>query len=117
MPTRSTTLSPTPRTTINRGKDRTVADRKHLLEFLSDGLVAHLGVIAGEHPVVLPTAYAIDPDGPDGGGTLYLHGSVAAGWHYSTWQGRRSATLPSRTSASRKPSSNSWSLGSCPAPT
>ena len=29
-------------------------------------------------PLVLPTAFAVDPDGPDEGGTLYLHGSVAS---------------------------------------
>jgi nitroimidazol reductase NimA-like FMN-containing flavoprotein (pyridoxamine 5'-phosphate oxidase superfamily) len=27
---------------------------------------------------VIPTVFAADPDGPDRGGTLYLHGSVAA---------------------------------------
>lgn len=74
------TLSPTPRTTINRGRNRAVADWQRLLDLLADGLVAHLGVVAGGHPVVLPTAYAVDPAGPDEGGTLYLHGSVAAGW-------------------------------------
>ena len=36
--------------------------------------------MAGDHPVVLPVAYAVDPDGPDQDGTLYVHGSVAAGW-------------------------------------
>ena len=30
--------------------------------------------------VVLPTAFAVDVDGPDEGGTLYVHGSVAARW-------------------------------------
>jgi nitroimidazol reductase NimA-like FMN-containing flavoprotein (pyridoxamine 5'-phosphate oxidase superfamily) len=30
------------------------------------------------HPVVLPTVFGLDPSGPDQGGTLYLHGSVAA---------------------------------------
>jgi nitroimidazol reductase NimA-like FMN-containing flavoprotein (pyridoxamine 5'-phosphate oxidase superfamily) len=29
-------------------------------------------------PVVLPTVFAVDVDGPDEAGTLYLHGSVAA---------------------------------------
>ena len=73
-------LSSTPRTTVNRGRNRVVTDRERLLELLADGLVAHLGIVAGGHPVVLPTAYAVDADGPDHGGTLYLHGSVAAGW-------------------------------------
>jgi nitroimidazol reductase NimA-like FMN-containing flavoprotein (pyridoxamine 5'-phosphate oxidase superfamily) len=30
--------------------------------------------------VVLPAIHGVDPDGPDDGGTLYLHGSVAAPW-------------------------------------
>ena len=29
-------------------------------------------------PMVLPTAFGVDLDGPDEGGTLYLHGSVAS---------------------------------------
>jgi nitroimidazol reductase NimA-like FMN-containing flavoprotein (pyridoxamine 5'-phosphate oxidase superfamily) len=57
-----------------------VADREVLLGLLEDALVAHLGVVVGGHPLVLPTAFAVDPDGPDEDGTLYVHGSVAAGW-------------------------------------
>jgi len=78
MPTPS--LSPTPRTTVNRGRSRAVADRERLHALLDEALLAHLGVVAGQHPVVLPTAYGVDRDGPDEGGSLYLHGSVAAGW-------------------------------------
>lgn len=76
----SSALSPTPRTTVNRGRKRAVADRASLHRLLADGLLAHLGIVAGAHPVVLPTAYGVDVEGPDEGGTLYLHGSVAAGW-------------------------------------
>lgn len=80
----STTLSPTPRTRISRGKNRAVPDRERLHAFLGEALIAHLGVTVGSgedaHPVVLPTAYGFDLDGPDAGGSLYLHGSVAAGW-------------------------------------
>ena len=76
----SVALEPTDRTRINRGRNRAVADRAELLALLADGLVAHLGIEAGGHPVVLPTAYAVDTDGPDEGGTLYVHGSVAARW-------------------------------------
>ena len=46
---------------------------------LADALVGHVGVVRGGEPVVLPAIFAVDPDGPDRGGTLYLHGSVAAG--------------------------------------
>ncbi len=46
--------------------------------------VAHVGLVVGEpsapHPVVLPVAFAFDVDGPDPAGSLYLHGSVGAGW-------------------------------------
>ncbi|MBA2956681.1 pyridoxamine 5'-phosphate oxidase family protein [Nocardioides sp. MAH-18] len=80
----STTLSPTSRTSIGRGRNRMVEDRAALHELLADALVAHLGVTVerdgASHPLVLPTAYAVDLDGPDRDGTLYLHGSVAAGW-------------------------------------
>jgi uncharacterized protein len=73
-------LSPSPRTTVNRGKKRALTDRSELHAFLADGLVAHVGVVADGHPVVLPCAYAVDLAGPDAGGTLYAHGSVAARW-------------------------------------
>lgn len=57
-----------------------VQDRAALHALLADALVAHLGVTRGDHPLVLPTAFAIDRHGPDRDGTLYVHGSVAAGW-------------------------------------
>lgn len=74
------TLEPTARTTITRGRNRAVADRSRLLAFLAEAPLGHLGVTVGDHPVVLPVAFAIDPDGPDRGGSLYVHGSVAARW-------------------------------------
>jgi nitroimidazol reductase NimA-like FMN-containing flavoprotein (pyridoxamine 5'-phosphate oxidase superfamily) len=67
-------------TTVTRGRNRAVQDRAELHALLRDALVAHLGVAVGEHPVVLPTAFAADLAGPDRDGTLYAHGSVAAGW-------------------------------------
>jgi nitroimidazol reductase NimA-like FMN-containing flavoprotein (pyridoxamine 5'-phosphate oxidase superfamily) len=73
-------LSPTARTTVTRGRNRMVTDRAELHRFLADAMVAHLGVVVGDHPLVLPTAFALDVDGPDDGGSLYVHGSVAAGW-------------------------------------
>ena len=76
----TTPLSPSPRTTVTRGRNRAVVDRDRLHALLADALVAHVGVVLGGLPVVLPTAYAVDPGGPDRDGTLYLHGSVAAGW-------------------------------------
>lgn len=73
-------LSPTARTSVNRGRNRAVEDRSELHALLDDALVAHLGVSVGDHPVVLPVAFAVDLAGPDEGGTLYVHGSVAARW-------------------------------------
>lgn len=73
-------LSPTARTSVSRGRNRAVEDRSELHALLDDALVAHLGVSVGDHPVVLPVAFAVDLEGPDEGGTLYVHGSVAARW-------------------------------------
>jgi nitroimidazol reductase NimA-like FMN-containing flavoprotein (pyridoxamine 5'-phosphate oxidase superfamily) len=74
-----TTLSPTERTRLGRHRDRAATDPAELFAVLADAMVCHLGTIADGHPVVVPTAYGVDPHGPDDGGTLYLHGSVAAG--------------------------------------
>jgi nitroimidazol reductase NimA-like FMN-containing flavoprotein (pyridoxamine 5'-phosphate oxidase superfamily) len=73
-------LSPTDRTRLVRERHHGVTEREELHALLREGLVAHLGVVKDDHPVVLPVAYAIDPDGPDDHGTLYVHGSVAADW-------------------------------------
>jgi nitroimidazol reductase NimA-like FMN-containing flavoprotein (pyridoxamine 5'-phosphate oxidase superfamily) len=76
----SDSLSPTDRTKLGRLKEKGRADRRELHELLRSALVAHVGVDAGTHPVVLPTVFAVDLDGPDRGGTLYVHGSTAAKW-------------------------------------
>ncbi|MGQ4598335.1 pyridoxamine 5'-phosphate oxidase family protein [Nocardia sp. R6R-6] len=67
-----TPLSPTPRSTPTRLKDRARTDRADLDAVLDAGLVCHLGVLLGGTPVVLPTAYGRDGD------TLYVHGSTGA---------------------------------------
>lgn len=72
------TLSPTPRTEIHRHGDRALRDRADLVEILDSSPYCHLGVVRDGHPLVIPTVFATDLDGPDRGGTLYLHGSVAA---------------------------------------
>jgi nitroimidazol reductase NimA-like FMN-containing flavoprotein (pyridoxamine 5'-phosphate oxidase superfamily) len=72
------TLSPTSRTEIRRHGDRALTDRSELYATLAEAPVCHLGVVRDGHPLVIPTVFAADPDGPDHGGTLYLHGSVAA---------------------------------------
>ncbi|WP_281904826.1 pyridoxamine 5'-phosphate oxidase family protein [Nocardia cyriacigeorgica] len=66
-------LSPTPRSTPTRHKDRARTDRAELHAVLDAGLICHLGVLLGGTPVVLPTAYGRD------GNLLYLHGSTGAG--------------------------------------
>ncbi|WP_211357216.1 pyridoxamine 5'-phosphate oxidase family protein [Nocardioides rubriscoriae] len=76
----TTPLSPTERTTVRRGRNRAQTDRAPMHALLADALVAHVGVVVGDHPVVLPVAFAVDLDGPDEGGTVYIHGSVAARW-------------------------------------
>lgn len=66
-------LSSTPRTTLNRHRERAQADRAALYAVLDTGMICHLGFTADGAPVVLPTAYGRDGD------TLYLHGSSANG--------------------------------------
>jgi nitroimidazol reductase NimA-like FMN-containing flavoprotein (pyridoxamine 5'-phosphate oxidase superfamily) len=75
-----TDLSPTARTRLTREKERARNDRAELMALLDEAIIAHIGVVAGGHPVVVPVAFAADSDGPDEGGTLYVHGSVGAGW-------------------------------------
>ncbi|WP_433497538.1 pyridoxamine 5'-phosphate oxidase family protein [Sphaerimonospora sp. CA-214678] len=65
-------LSTTLRTTLNRAKDRARTDRADLYAVLDAGLICHLGVVAGGHPMVIPTAYGRRDD------LLYLHGSTGA---------------------------------------
>ncbi len=64
-------LSPTPRTTLHRLRERGRLDRADLDAVLDAGLICHLGVIIDGVPVVLPTAYGRI------GENLYLHGSSA----------------------------------------
>lgn len=65
-------LSPTDRTSIQRGKQRARTDRAELYATLDAGLVCHLGVQVDGAPRVLPTGYGRIDD------TLYLHGSSGA---------------------------------------
>ena len=67
-----TTLSPTPRSTVRRGKQRARADRADLYAVLDAALVCHLAVVVDGAPVVLPTCFGRDGD------TMYLHGSTGA---------------------------------------
>lgn len=71
-------LSPTTRTQLTRHRELAATDRSALREVLSEAFVCHLGVLVDQTPRVMPTICAPDWDGPDVGGTLYVHGSVAA---------------------------------------
>src|SRR5580704_4277282 len=64
-------LSPTPRTTLHRLRERARTDRDDLYAVLDAGLICHLGVVIDGTPVVLPTGYGRIGD------LLYLHGSSA----------------------------------------
>jgi uncharacterized protein len=76
----SPTLSSTPRTRLTRHRERGSEDRADLFAIIREALVCHVGIVRDGAPVVLPAIHAVDPEGPDEGGTLYLHGSVAAPW-------------------------------------
>ena len=68
-----TPLSPTPRSTLTRKKDRAATGRQALYDVLDEALICHLGLVLHGSPAVLPTGYGRDGD------TLYLHGSTGAG--------------------------------------
>jgi nitroimidazol reductase NimA-like FMN-containing flavoprotein (pyridoxamine 5'-phosphate oxidase superfamily) len=76
----SPSLSSTRRTRITRHPERGSDERADLFAIIREALVCHVGIVRDGEPVVLPSIHAADPDGPDEGGTLYLHGSVAAPW-------------------------------------
>jgi len=64
-------LSRTPRTVLNRHRERGRTHRDDLYAVLDAGLICHLGVIDDGVPRVLPTGYGRLGD------ILYLHGSSA----------------------------------------
>ena len=71
-------LSPTTRSRPRRERERARTDRAALDGVLDAALVCHLAVVVDGVPLALPTVFAVDRDGPDRDGTLYLHGSVAS---------------------------------------
>jgi len=78
-----TERSGAPRTRIRRQRQRQVEDRSALDALLDEVLVAHVGIVADGHPVVLPTAFARDGD------RLLLHGSTGSGWMRTAATGAR----------------------------
>src|ERR1043165_7830059 len=65
-------LSATERPRLRRAREKGRSGREHLHAVLRAGFVAHLGVVTGGRPVVVPTVYGFDD------GHIYLHGSVAS---------------------------------------
>jgi uncharacterized protein len=62
----------TTRTTLKRLPKRGVFDRDLVYRILDEGFICHVGFVAGDHPVVIPTGYGRDGD------RLYIHGSQAS---------------------------------------
>ena len=61
----------TDRVRLRRGPTNAEYDRDAILEVLDAGLVAHVGVITPDGPIVVPMAYGRNDE------WLYVHGSVA----------------------------------------
>jgi len=62
----------TEHTEVRRMSDRGSYDRETINAILDEGLVAHVGLVSRERPVVIPMVYGRDGD------TLYIHGSPAS---------------------------------------
>lgn len=61
------------RTTVRRLSDKAIHDFDVVRRILSEGVVAHVGIVATDgYPVVIPMAYAFVDD------AMLLHGSVAS---------------------------------------
>ena len=59
------------RVRLRRGAIRAEYDRDAIFEVLDAGMIAHVGVVTADGPIVLPMAYARTDE------WLYVHGSVA----------------------------------------
>ncbi len=62
----------TERTQLKRLPKRGVYDRQLVYAILDEGFICHVGFIAGDKPVVIPTGYARDNE------RLFIHGSQAS---------------------------------------
>lgn len=67
-----TAFTPTQRTTLKRLPKRAEYDHESVYKFLDEGFICHVGFVAGDKPVVIPTSYARRGD------HLYVHGSAAS---------------------------------------
>jgi nitroimidazol reductase NimA-like FMN-containing flavoprotein (pyridoxamine 5'-phosphate oxidase superfamily) len=59
------------RTTLKRGEDRAVYSPDEIRSLLGAGLIAHVGVVTDDGPIVLPMAYGVRGD------EILIHGSIA----------------------------------------
>ncbi len=64
---------PRSKTTIRRLPERSVSETEAIYRILDEGIICHVGYLAGDRPVVIPTFYARDQD------RIILHGSTASG--------------------------------------
>lgn len=64
--------APSERTTVRRLPEHVRYDRATVDAILDEGLVCHLGFVAGDRPCVIPTIYGRDRD------RVYVRGSVAS---------------------------------------
>ena len=62
----------TPRTEINRLKQRSVSDRDEMYEILDSAILCHIGYVEDGQPFVLPYGYVRD------GNRILIHGSTGA---------------------------------------
>lgn len=67
-----TNLSPTPRSTLGRNRDRARTERADLHAILDEALIGHLAVQVDGAPRALPTGFGRIDD------VLYVHGSTGA---------------------------------------
>jgi uncharacterized protein len=65
-------FNPTERTQLRRLPARGSFEREAVYRILDEGLVCHVGFVAGGEPFVIPTGYG------RAGDTLYVHGSAAS---------------------------------------
>ena len=72
---------PTERTQVHRLPKRGTYDRETVYRILDEGLVCHIGFVAGGKPVVIPTGYGRRGD------TLFIHGSPASRMFRALGQG------------------------------
>ena len=63
--------APSARTMVRRGANRADYDDATIKDILAAGVVAHVGVMTDDGPLVLPMAYGVRED------TIYIHGAVA----------------------------------------